>query len=154
MPKSRRRLSTHRRNCVGLGGGTTVAILRAADIARRASEIDTRSDRRVSLALPIPAHFFGAIPLRTRFALTTLLLVPQVAAATGLSVLTVDKVAAFRNDGGLVRVGRDPELASPPSPACPAASAIALSSYPVAHQAGRDDDERRPGLCPMEEEGQ
>jgi len=60
--------------------------------------------------------------------------VPQVAAATGLSVLTVDKVAAFRNDGGLVRVGRDPELASPPSPACPAASAIALSSYPVATQ--------------------
>ena len=89
--------------------------------------------------------------MRTRLVLATLLLVPRLAAATGLSVLTVDRVAAFRNDGGRVRVGRDPELTSLPAPACPAASAIALSSYPVAHQAGRDDDERRPGLCPMEE---
>src|SRR4029077_4690569 len=39
-----------------------------------------------------------------------------------------------RNDGGTVRVGRDPELDSPPSPACPSASAIVLSSYPVATQ--------------------
>jgi len=72
--------------------------------------------------------------MRTRLVLATLLLAPRLAAATGLSVLTVDKVVAFRNDGGLVRVGRDPELTGPPSPACPAASAIALSSYPVATQ--------------------
>jgi hypothetical protein len=72
--------------------------------------------------------------MRTRLVLATLLLVPRLAAAAGLSVLTVDKVAAFRNDAGLVRVGRDPELTSLPFPACPAASAIALSAYPVATQ--------------------
>src|SRR5262249_39371042 len=72
--------------------------------------------------------------MRTRLVLAALLLVPRLAAATGLSVLTVDRVAAFRNDGGLVRVGRDPELTSLPAPACPAASAVVLSSYPVATQ--------------------
>ncbi len=72
--------------------------------------------------------------MRTRLVLATLLLVPQLAAADGLRVLTVDKVAAFRNDGGTVRVGRDPELDSPPSPACPSASAVVVSSYPVATQ--------------------
>src|SRR5262249_22029000 len=36
----------------------------------------------------------------------------------------------FRNGRGIVRVGRDPELASVPSPACPATSQVVLSAYP------------------------
>src|SRR5262245_18447599 len=65
-----------------------------------------------------------------RFALVTLLLLPRLAAADGITVLTAGKVAVFRNGRGIVRVGRDPQLTSAPSPACPAASQVALSAYP------------------------
>jgi hypothetical protein len=65
-----------------------------------------------------------------RFALVTLLLLPQLAAADGITVLTVGKVAVFRNGRGTVRVGRDPQLADAPSPACPVASQVVLSAYP------------------------
>src|SRR5262245_61783519 len=68
--------------------------------------------------------------MRKRLVLATLLLVPHSATADGLTVLTVGKVAVFRNGAGTVRVGRDPHLASPPSPICPTASAVELSSYP------------------------
>lgn len=61
---------------------------------------------------------------------TLLLLVPALAAAEGLTVLTVDKVARFTSGTGSVRVGRDPRLADAPAPTCPAASAVELSSYP------------------------
>jgi hypothetical protein len=57
-----------------------------------------------------------------------------VAAAGRLTVLSVGKVAMFRNGGGTVRVGRDPALAAGPSPACPTTSTVEVSSYPVATQ--------------------
>src|SRR5262249_31925986 len=72
--------------------------------------------------------------MRTRLVLAALLLVPHLAAADGLTVLTVGKVAVFRNGRGTVRVGRDPRLARPPSPVCPTASGVELSSYPVPTQ--------------------
>jgi hypothetical protein len=68
--------------------------------------------------------------MRTRLALATLVLLPHLAAADGITVLTVAKVAVFRNGRGTVRVGRDVRLASAPSPTCPATSAVELSSYP------------------------
>src|SRR5262249_59528934 len=69
--------------------------------------------------------------MRARPILAVLLLfVPRLAAADGLTVLTVGKVAVFRNGRGTVRVGRDPRLAAPPAPICPTASAVELSSYP------------------------
>src|SRR5215475_16149241 len=68
--------------------------------------------------------------MRARLILAILLLVPDLAAADGLIVLTVGKVAVFRNGRGTVRVGRDPRLAMPPAPICPTASAVELSSYP------------------------
>ena len=69
--------------------------------------------------------------MRARPILAVLLLfVPRLAAADGLTVLTVGKVAVFRNGRGTVRVGRDPRLAMPPAPICPTASAVELSSYP------------------------
>ena len=56
--------------------------------------------------------------------LLLLALAPAIAAADGLTVLSVGKVATFKNGGGTVRVGRDPALASGPSPACPTPSAV------------------------------
>jgi hypothetical protein len=73
--------------------------------------------------------------MRPRLVLLLLLaLAPGIAAADGLTVLSVGKVATFKNGGGTVRVGRDPALASGPSPACPTPSAVEVSSYPVATQ--------------------
>ena len=72
--------------------------------------------------------------MRSRLVLAILLLLPHLAAADGLTVLTVGKVAVFGNGRGTVRVGRDPRLASPAPPTCPTASGIELSSYPVATQ--------------------
>src|SRR5262245_28161700 len=66
----------------------------------------------------------------TFLALAALLVLPALATADSLTVLTVGKVAAFRNGSGVVRVGRDPRLAALPLPTCPTASAIELSSYP------------------------
>lgn len=65
-----------------------------------------------------------------RLALALLLLVPPLAAAEGLTVLTVGKVAVFKHGRGTVRVGPDPRLAGAPPPTCPTASAVELSSYP------------------------
>src|SRR5262249_4595389 len=70
--------------------------------------------------------------MRARLALLALSLLPRLAGADGLTVLSVAKVAILRAGAGVVRVGRDPHLASPPSPVCPATSSVELSSYPVA----------------------
>jgi hypothetical protein len=61
-------------------------------------------------------------------------LVPGMAAADGLTVLSVGKVAIFKNGGATIRVGRDSALVAGPSPTCPATSAVDVSSYPVATQ--------------------
>ena len=68
--------------------------------------------------------------MQTRLALATLILLPHLAAADGITVLTAGKVAVFKNGRGTVRVGRDVQLAAAPSPVCPAASTVELSSYP------------------------
>ncbi len=68
----------------------------------------------------------------TAFALLALL--PRFAAADGLTVLTVAKSFAFKGNRGIVRVGRDPLLAMPPAPTCPATSAVELSAYPEPSQ--------------------
>jgi hypothetical protein len=72
--------------------------------------------------------------MRLPRALLFLSLVPGIAVADGLTVLSVGKVATFKNGGGIVRVGRDPALAAGPSPACPTRSAVQVSAYPVATQ--------------------
>jgi len=72
--------------------------------------------------------------MRLPLALLILSLAPGIAAADGLTVLSVGKVATFKNGGGIVRVGRDGALAAGPSPICPSASAVEVSSYPVATQ--------------------
>src|SRR5262249_22036334 len=72
--------------------------------------------------------------MRIPLALLFLALVPGIAAADGLTVLSVGKAATFRKGGGIVRVGRDPALAAGPSPACPTRSAVEVSSYLVATQ--------------------
>src|SRR5262245_16774531 len=72
--------------------------------------------------------------MRTSLALLLLSLASGIAAAEGLTVLSVGKVATFKNGRGIVRVGRDPALATGPSPACPTRSAVELSSYLVATQ--------------------
>ena len=68
--------------------------------------------------------------MRARSVLVTLLLVRSVAPAEAITVLTAGKEARFTNGTGVVRVGRDPHLASGPVPSCPATSAVELSSYP------------------------
>jgi hypothetical protein len=68
--------------------------------------------------------------MRVRLALAAVACLPRLAGADGLTVLTVGKVAAFKNGRGMVRVGRDPRLANAPSPACPTKTAVELSSYP------------------------
>ncbi len=68
--------------------------------------------------------------MRMLLALAALLLLQPLAHAEGLAVLTEGKVAVFKHGGGTVRVGRDPQLASAPSPACPTESGVVLSSYP------------------------
>jgi len=72
--------------------------------------------------------------MRIPLALLVLPCVAGIAAADGLTVLSVGKVATFKNGGGIVRVGRDPALAPGPSPACPTRSAVEVSSYLVATQ--------------------
>jgi len=53
-------------------------------------------------------------------------------------MLTVGKVAVLRDRPGTARdvaafrVGKDPELATPPNPLCPAASSIQVGAYPTA----------------------
>jgi hypothetical protein len=59
-----------------------------------------------------------------------LVLGSDLAAAEGITVLTVGKLARFRGGAGMIRVGRDSQLASPPAPTCPAPSAVELSSHP------------------------
>jgi len=68
--------------------------------------------------------------MRVAFALAVLVLLPRLAPAAGLTVLTEGKVASFKSGKGSVRVGRDPQLANAPSPLCPATSTVTLSSYP------------------------
>src|SRR5262245_52954312 len=68
--------------------------------------------------------------MRLAAALAALLLVPCLAQADGLTVLTVDKTATFENRRGTVRVGRDPRLRDAPAPTCPTRSTVVLSSYP------------------------
>jgi hypothetical protein len=68
--------------------------------------------------------------MRRAVALAVLALLPRLAGADGLTVLTVAKFAAFKAGRGTVLVGRDPQLATPPVPTCPTTSAVELSSYP------------------------
>src|SRR5262249_39880961 len=72
--------------------------------------------------------------MRIPLALLVLPCVAGIAAADGLTVLSVGKVATFKNGGGIVRGGRARALAAGPSPACPTRSAVEVSSYLVATQ--------------------
>jgi hypothetical protein len=72
--------------------------------------------------------------MRIPLAVLLLSLASGIAAADGLTVLSVGKIATFKNGGGTVRVGRDGALAAGPSPTCPTASAVEVSSYLVATQ--------------------
>jgi hypothetical protein len=76
-----------------------------------------------------------------------LVFLPQLAAADGLTVFTVDKVAAFRNGRGTVRVGHGPHLTSAPSPACPPASGV---WYDLALAVGRGGGRVYPLLATLE----
>ncbi len=73
------------------------------------------------------------------FALLTLAL-PALVAAGDFSLLTVGKVASFKNagdvarNGGVVRIGRDPNLRTPIDPRCPTATRAQILSYPQALQ--------------------
>src|SRR5262249_12693791 len=69
-----------------------------------------------------------------RLAPLALALVPSLATADAITVLTVGKVAVFKEGRGVVRVGRDPALARAPAPTCPTPSTVELSAYPVATQ--------------------
>lgn len=50
--------------------------------------------------------------------------------AHALTVLNTGKVATFKNGKGMVRVGKDPKLATLTPPICPETSSLSLSSYP------------------------
>lgn len=58
--------------------------------------------------------------------------------AGDFSLLTVGKVASFKNtgdvarNGGLVQIGRDPNLRTPMDPRCPAVTRVEVLSYPQA----------------------
>jgi len=64
------------------------------------------------------------------------LALPALAAAGDFSLLTVGKVASFKNvgdvarDGGVVRIGRDPNLRTLIDPRCPAVTRAQVLSYP------------------------
>jgi hypothetical protein len=64
--------------------------------------------------------------------LPLLLLASLVPSAHALTLLTTSKVASFKGDGGMVRFGKDPALATPVAPVCPTVSRVSLSSYPQA----------------------
>lgn len=50
--------------------------------------------------------------------------------AHALTVLNTGKVATFKNGKGMLRVGKDPGLATLTPPTCPQTSRLSLSSYP------------------------
>lgn len=71
-------------------------------------------------------------------ALTCTLALPALAAAGDFRLLTVGKVASFDSagdvtrDGGVVRIGRDPNLRTPIDPRCPTVTRAQILSYPQA----------------------
>jgi hypothetical protein len=68
------------------------------------------------------------------------LALPALVAAGDFSLLTVGKVASFKNagdaarNGGVVRIGRDPNLRTPIDPRCPTVTSAQILSYPQALQ--------------------
>ncbi len=64
--------------------------------------------------------------------LAVLVLLVAVSSADALTVLTAGKVASFKSGKGMVRIAKDPALATPAQPVCPAVSRLTLGSYPQA----------------------